>query len=145
MGSEPDGSTSQNHIIDFEMGLSMQDEWMEDSYITQQGEWEDFVQNNDRFIEELDSREIDGDRYQITWSEDENINYYEEFLGDEEPSNERPSIEENSEEGIRSFEVKGENQISLKEQENVFLEETSTENKEREEVKLSAEQTFCCN
>ena len=139
MGSEPDGSTSQNHIIDFEMGLSMQDEWMEDSYITQQGEWEDFVQNNDRFIEELDSREIDGDRYQITWSEDENINYYEEFLGDEEPANEKPSIED-SEEGIRSFEVKGENQILLKEQENVFLEETSTENNGREEILISLEQ-----
>lgn len=80
MVPEPDGATNQDEDANNYYGLHVEDDspWFEDSYLTQQEEWEDLVFENDRFLEELDSMGEGEhlDKYHLTWSdEDEDISF----------------------------------------------------------------------
>ena len=84
----PKGSTKLDEKINNCYGLNMEEDWFEDSYITQPDEWEGMVHENDRFLEEL-NRMGEGDnlyKYQLTWSdkdEDFDFNEDEGFESDE--------------------------------------------------------------
>ena len=71
-------------------GLNMEEDWFEDSYITQPDEWEGMVHENDRFLEELNSMG-EGDnlyKYQLTWSdEDDDFDFNEDEGFESEISN----------------------------------------------------------
>ena len=87
---EPEGHTTLEEAINRFYGLEdvQESPYIEDSYLMQDEEWEEEAWENDRFrfLEEL-REDDDFDRYQLTWSdEDDDIfNYYEddEWEGEE--------------------------------------------------------------
>ena len=86
---EPEGHTTLEEAINSFYGLEdiQESPYIEDSYLMQDEEWEEEAWENDRFrfLEEL-MDDDDFDRYQLTWSDEDDIfHYYEddEWEGEE--------------------------------------------------------------
>ena len=89
VGREPQsGHKTLEEAINMYYGSEVEDSpWFEDSYLTQQAEWDNFVWENDRvrFLEELDNIEDEEelDRYQLTWSDEDDENFLHFYEGEE--------------------------------------------------------------
>ena len=85
MEPKPDASTKQDEDIN-NYGLEEDSLWIEDSYFAEPVEWEDWVYENDRFLQELDNmgEREDLDKYQLTWSDEDVYGYEGNEWEDEE-------------------------------------------------------------